>query len=459
MALVAKSTPFQTGPISAQMLDELQNYVVCEPMPFVVDLEKSHGMTLATIDGQELFDWTGYYGSKLLGHNHPRLQETEYVRQLVLAANNKTANPDFLTADCLNFYRKIHEIAPDKMRNPKLEVYTVNSGAEAVENMMKYLVSRHNTKRKQAGKDVSNKRFIYFDKAFHGRTVYALGVTQTMDPVATKDFHGLTIGGNIKLPFPSFDNDRSESENLKDVQNILEMAEMALSQMADELVGIIVEPIQGAGGHRCAMPQFFRGLSELCHKYDVALAFDEVQTGLGATGSMFAIDQFDLPHPPIAVATGKKFGCGIVYMLEPLEDIGVLDSTWGGTLADMVRVLQELKIVEDEDLITAAATNGRYLHQALRDLQKQHQGLMLNVRGMGLYQGFSLSSPDRKAEFIKHAREHHSLLLLGAGHSSIRLRPNLNMTIADVDRLIQILDICFRELEVNARNKEPKASI
>ncbi len=449
MTKTLNSTPFQTGPISKAMLDELQNYVVCEPMPFVVDLENSSGMTLATVDGQKLYDWTGYYGSKLLGHNHPRLQEPEYLKRLILAANNKTANPDFLTKDCLDFYRKIHSLAPQSMQNPRLEVYTVNSGAEAVENMMKYLVSRHNTKRKQAGKDSTNKRFIYFDKAFHGRTVYALGVTQTMDPVATKDFHGLTVGGNIKLPFPSLDNDRSESENLKDVQNALGMVEMALSQMADELIGIIVEPIQGAGGHRCAMPQFFQGLSELSNKYDVALAFDEVQTGLGATGSMFAIDQFDLPYPPIAVATGKKFGCGVVYMYEPLEDIGVLDSTWGGTLADMVRVLQELHIMEEEELVSLAAENGKILQQELRKLQSKHQGVMLNVRGMGLYQGFSLNSPERKSVLIEHARTKHSLLLLGAGHSSIRLRPNLNMNKEDIHQLIELLDISLTEIIQN----------
>lgn len=428
------------------MLKELERYVICEPKPFVVDLARSHGMWLATVDGQEIFDWTGYYGSKLLGHNHPGLQEPQYLLNLSLAANNKTANPDFLTPECLDFYREVHRLAPKAMQNPKLEVYTVNSGAEAVENMMKYLVSRFNTKRAADGKTPTNKRFVYFDKAFHGRTVYALGVTQTIDPTATKDFHGLTVGGNLKLPFPELDTDRTESENLRAAQNVLDMVEMAFSQMGEEIAGVIVEPIQGAGGHRMALPSFFRGLSELCHKYNVALAFDEVQTGLGATGSMFAIDQFDLPHPPLAVATGKKFGCGIVYMLEPLEDIGVLDSTWGGTLADMVRVLRELEIVHQDQLIEQAATNGQYLHQRLRELQARHQGVVLNVRGMGLYQGFSLDSPQRKSALIETALSEHSTLLLGAGHASIRLRPNLNVSRQDIDLLIEVLDLSLAKV-------------
>lgn len=428
------------GPVSTEMLAELQRYVVCEPQPFVVDLEKCEGMYLATVDGQRLFDWMGFYGSKLIGYNHPQMFEPDYLRRLSYAANTKTANPDFLTAECLEYYRTLHRLAPRVMQRPGLEVYAVNSGAEAVENMMKYMVSRFNSKRMKQGKPVANRRFIYFDKAFHGRTVFALGVTQTLDPVATKDFHGLTSGGNIKVPFPSYDADRTETENLRDAQNALAMVEMALSQMADEIVGIIVEPIQGAGGQRVGLPSFFRGLSELAHKYDVALAFDEVQTGLGSTGEMFAIDHFDLPYPPIAVATGKKFGCGVVYMGETLEEVGVLDSTWGGTLADMVRVVQELRIVEEEGLIAKAAENGAYLNRSLKDLQLRHQGIMLNVRGMGLYQGFSLDSAARKRQVIETALSERGLLLLGCGNQSIRLRPNLSVSREDIDLLTSQLD-------------------
>lgn len=432
------------GPASQKMLTELSEYVVMNPQPFAVDLAASEGMWLTTVDGQRLFDWCGYYGSKLIGHNHPGLSDPDYQRRLLVAANNKTANPDFLTAECLAYYRKIHSLAPRSMINPKLEVYVVNSGAEAVENLMKYLVSRFNSKRAAQGNPVGNRRFVYFDKAFHGRTVFALGVTQTLDPVATNDFHGLTSGGNIKLPFPALDTDRSESENLRATQNVLDMAETVLSQMANEIVGIIVEPIQGAGGQRVALPSFFRGLSEIAAKHNVYLAFDEVQTGLGATGEVFAIDHFDLPHPPMAVASGKKFGNGVVFMYEPLEEVGVLDSTWGGSLVDMVRVVRELEIVAEEDLIARAAATGAYLAKRLRSLQLDFQGIVMNVRGMGLYQGFSLDSAARKNELVKTARNNCGLLLLGGGERSIRLRPNLSVTEQDVDRLIDLLDKSLR---------------
>ena len=427
------------------MLDELGKYVIATPYPFVIDLERSEGMFLATVDGDRLFDWTGYYGSKLIGHNHPGLYEPEYVKRLARAANNKVANPDFLTPECLEYYRLLRRLAPAAMENPQLEVYAVNSGAEAVENMMKYLVAKFNQKRMQDGKPQGNRRFLYFDKAFHGRTVFALGVTQTIDPVATKDFHGLTAGGNIKLPFPTFYSEQSYQENLKSAERSLQQVESALSLMSDEIVGIIVEPIQGAGGHRVALPEFFRGLSKLAHEYGVYLAFDEVQTGLGATGKMWGIDHFDLPFAPMAIATGKKFGNGVVYMREPLDDIGVLDSTWGGTLADMVRVVREMEIVEQDNLIEAAATNGDYLAAGLTHLCKEFPGKATNVRGLGLYQGFSLVDGDLKAKVARIARDKYSTLLLGAGNRTIRLRPNLNVTREDIDLLMTILQDTIRK--------------
>jgi len=212
--------------------------------------------------------------------------------------------------------------------------------------------------------------------------------------------------------------------------------------MADEIVGIIVEPIQGAGGQRVALPSFFRGLSELAHRYDVYLAFDEVQTGLGATGKMWGLDHFDLPYPPQAIAGGKKFGNGVVYMREPLEDIGVLDSTWGGSLADMVRVVREVEIVEEEGLIERAQVNGQRLAAGLHALVEKHP-LATNVRGLGLYQGVSITSAEVKSEVIRVAREEFDLLLLGAGYRSIRTRPNLSVTAEEIDDFLGRLDGVF----------------
>lgn len=433
------------GPVSAALIEELGRYVIADVKPFVVDLERCEGMWLATVDGQRLFDWAGYYASKLIGHNHPGLYEPEYVQRLVRAANNKVANPDFLTPECLEYYRTIHRLAPECMRNPRLEVYAVNSGAEAVENMMKYLVNLYH---QRLGGKVPNgrpRRFLYFEQAFHGRTVFALNVTQTIDPVATKDFHGL-IAGNVQVPFPAIDTSRPAAENRRRTEECLQIVAEMLARFHGEVVGIIVEPIQGAGGHRCAEPEFFQELSRLAHQHDVPLGFDEVQTAGGPTGALFMVDQLDLPYPPQAVATAKKFGAGVVYMLHPMDDKGVLDSTWGGALADMVRFVQEMRIVEREGLVAAAAVKGARLAAGLRDLCRRYPALISNVRGQGLYQGFSLPSPELRSRLTAVALQEESLLLLPAGTRSIRTRPNLSVTEEEVDRFLQMLERCLQRL-------------
>ena len=190
------------------MIEELGQYVVADIYPFVVDLDRCDGMWLGTVDGDSIFDWAGYYASKLIGHNHPGLSEPDYVQRLARAANNKMPNPDFLTAECLEYYRTVHRLAPRCMRNPRLEVYTINSGAEAVENLMKYLINLFHQTRGGKLRPGEQHRFLYFEHAFHGRTIFALNVTETLDPVATKDFHGF-IPGNIQVPFPSINTSES----------------------------------------------------------------------------------------------------------------------------------------------------------------------------------------------------------------------------------------------------------
>ena len=431
---------------SAAMLDELGQYVIAEPYPFVVDLAKCQGMTLATVDGDLITDWCGLYGSKLLGYNHPRLNTPDYVRELVLAANTKMANPDFLTAQCLAYYRLLHRLRPACMKGGRVEVYAVNSGAEAVENMMKYLINLHHHKQQAKGRTEFTHRFISFDQAFHGRTVFALNITRlTNDPVATKDFHGI-IQDNLTVSFPDYDARRSDADNRAVCDACLAEIEALLVEHQGDIAGIILEPLQGAGGHRLAIPAFYQGLSELCHRHDVAWGLDEVQTSGGQTGAVFSIDLFDVPYPPHAIAVAKKFGNGAVYMLNSMEDVGVLDSTWGGSLADMVRFVAEWQIVEDEGLLAAVPGKAERLVAGLEVLVAQFPDKIANVRGLGLYQGFTVLGVVNKGRLVDLALETENLLLLGAGTHSIRFRPPIDVTEADIDAMLAKLAAVLERL-------------
>jgi L-lysine 6-transaminase len=438
------------GPKSQALIRELSRYVEADPWPFVLDLGRCRGMWLVTVDDQRIFDWAGYYGAKLLGHNHPRLADPAYAARLALAANNKVANPDFLTPECLAYYRMLYEIAPRCMRNERLEVYVVNSGAEAVENMMKYMINLHAEKLRARGARGDARRFVYFDAAFHGRTIFALNVTRLAhDPMVTAGFQGI-VPGNLRVPFPHYDSSRPEADNLAECEASLAIVEESLARYGDEVVGIVVEPIQGAGGHRTSLPRFFQGLSALAHRFDVSLGFDEVQTAGGQTGTMFAIDQFELPYPPTAVAAAKKLGNGVVYMHHTMADHGVLDSTWGGTLADMVRLVEEMAIIRDERLVEQVPEKAAVLTGGLEDLARRHGDVLFNVRGMGLYQGFSLRRPGDRARLLELALEREGLLLLGAGVQSVRLRPPLDVTIAEIRLLLEMLGRCLQPLEAPA---------
>ena len=433
-------------PKSAVQLDELRQYVKADPYPFVLDLANSSGMYLATVDGPRIFDWAGYYGAKLLTHNHPGLQDPAYLSELALAANNKVANPDFLTPQCLAYYRMLYRNAPRCMLGPELEVYAVNSGAEAVENMMKYLIVLHDEKMIRRGDVAAPRRFLYFDRAFHGRTIFALNVTQLAhDPIVTKDFQGI-VPGNLQVKFPSVDTSQPPERNEERTDRCLEIVRNCLEQHGREIVAIVAEPIQGAGGHRVALPRFFQELSRLAHEHDVFLGFDEVQTAGGQTGAMFMCDQLDLPYPPQAIAVAKKFGNGVVYMRNTVGDRGVLDSTWGGCLADMVRVCREFEIVRQERLIEQVPAKAAVLVEGLQELTRRFGNLIFNVRGQGLYQGFTMRHPANKARLIHSALEHEDLLLLGAGAQSIRFRPPLDVAVADIRLMLEKLACCLERL-------------
>ncbi|MGE5550325.1 MAG: aminotransferase class III-fold pyridoxal phosphate-dependent enzyme [Bacteroidota bacterium] len=426
--------------LSERYNNEFYRLCITENYPFVLDLRGCHGSYLRTIEGQDILDWAGFYGSKMIAYNHPRLYEPDYVERLLVAANNKVPNPDYFTPECLEFYKTIVSHAPASLKtSPDLEVYAVNSGAEAIENMLKYLICKHNRKAGGRYRHLP-KRFVFFKNSFHGRTVFALSVTNVQKDVVTADFHPL-YSQNLQASFPAcrFAPD-GEGEYVKANTDAIERAlfeiERYLENYQNQVVAIIIEPVQSAGGHHVTRPQFFHELSKVARAHDVYLAFDEVQTGMGLTGRPFAVDHYDLVQPPQAVAAAKKMGVGVLYMLDHLEDVGVLDSTWGGPLVDMVRVTQELRVVDEENLVAAAAVKGEQVRRRLWELAREFPAYITNVRGLGLFLGFTVPDPDRKGmrdRLVEAALREELLLLLEAGFDSIRLRPNLSVTQAEID--------------------------
>ena len=428
------------GKKSNKILKEFCKYTSAGKKPFVIDLEKCHDSFLVTVDGQEILDFENHYASKLIAYNHPGLYEPEYLKKLLFAANNKTANPDHVTTELVEYYKLLHEIAPKCMKKEgNIDIMCFNSGAEAVENAMKYCVALWYEKHENNQlSSLVKPCFISFDKAFHGRSVYTLSVTDMPhNPTATEPYHGL-VAENIRLPFPACDFDNGDEwsahrhSNDELIHVCLSNIEKELQKNSAKIAGIITEPMLGAGGHNVSKPYFFSKLSELAYKYNVPLIFDEVQTAGGNTGTFFMCDSFNLPFAPTVVCSAKKMATGVVYFLNPLKKSGILDSTWSGSLVDMVRFVQEMKIVKREKLIEQVPKKSEYLYQKLEDLYFNY-GYTFNARGVGLYQGFSVMNREVRNKITECALQEQNLLLMWAGTDSIRLRPNLNVSFEEID--------------------------
>ena len=232
---------------SAAMNREFMDYCITENHPFVIDLRGCHDMYLHTIDGQDIFDWGGLYGSKLLGYNHPGLYEKDYLEKLIVTANNKLPNPDYFTPECFAFYKMAKAFAPESMQSSSdLEVYAVNSGAEVMENMLKYFISKH--LKKHPARADAPKRFMFFKNSFHGRTLFTLSITRTHDHFIHRDFRTL-FGHNLQATFPAADF--SDAASFSIAHGNRQLTEGALS----EIEGYLAPISRGSGGdHRRADP-------------------------------------------------------------------------------------------------------------------------------------------------------------------------------------------------------------
>ena len=206
----------------------------------------------------------------------------------------------------------------------------------------------------------------------------------------------------------------------------------------NECAAIIIEPIQGEGGDNHFTKEFHKNLRHIADTKEMLLIYDEVQTGVGLTGKMWAHQLYDVI--PDIIAFGKKMQvCGILsgdrvreVKDNVFEEKSRINSTWGGNLVDMVRSQRYLEIIQEDSLVENAETVGRYLIQKLKGLGLE------NVRGAGLMCAFDVSSQTMRDDVVSRCIK-NGLFLLGCGQKSIRLRPSLNFTEEECDLLTHIL--------------------
>ena len=429
--------------------DSIGRYMLADGMEHVIDLEKSHGSWLVDArNNKEYLDLFSMFASMSVGYNHPYVLENK--DRLTDASLNKPTNSDVYSTQMAEFVETMGSMA-----QPEYLPYAfyVSGGALAVENALKTAFDWKVRKNLANGKNEAGSKIIHFQESFHGRTGYTLSLTDSPDTRKTDYFPKFEWPRiiNPKLEFPATDEviQIVKEKEAKAVDQI----EIAMKEYPDEIAGLIIEPIQGEGGDNHFRESFFRQLRELANEHEFLLIYDEVQSGGGITGKMWAHQHYGDDCQPDIISFGKKTQvCGIFASNRlneveghVFEESSRLNSTWGGNLVDMVRFTIYLEIIERENLLDQVKENGDYLKLGLESLQKNYPETVFNVRNRGLFGAFDLKSGEERDKSIELIVK-EGAIMLGCGTKSIRFRPHLNVSRTEIDQGIDMINQALKHL-------------
>jgi L-lysine 6-transaminase len=316
-------------------------------------------------------------------------------------------------------------------------LFFVEGGALAVENAVKTAFDWKSRRNEAAGRSRDlGSQVMHLTRAFHGRSGYTLSLTNT-DPVKTDRFPKFGWP-RIDVPAITFPLEQHLAEVENAEGRALAQARAAFEANPHDIACFIAEPIQGEGGDNHMRPEFLQAMQALCHEHDALFVLDEVQTGMGLTGTAWAYQQLGLE--PDIVAFAKKTQVGGIMAGRRVDEVvdnvfrvsGRINSTWGGGLVDMVRARRILEIVERDHLIEHSARVGDWFLGELEALATRHPQDMANVRGRGLMCAFDLPSQAARDDAIRRLQEER-VLALACGERSIRFRPALNVTMPDLE--------------------------
>jgi L-lysine 6-transaminase len=424
----------------------------------VLDLEQSRGSRLVdSVTGRSYIDFFSFFASVPIGFNHPRMTSDAVVRDLGRLAVNKPTNSDIYTVPMAEFVDTLFRVAvPPYFKY----AFFVEGGSVAVENALKVAFDwkvEKNLKRgftpERGHADGRGHQVIHFVNGFHGRTGYALSMTNT-DPRKIRwfpkfDWPRVTAPA-ATYPLKGVNLERTVELELQAIREI----EEAVSRNKHDIAALIIEPIQGEGGDGHFRPEFLRELRRLADEHEFLLIFDEVQTGMGLTGRMWAHEHFGV-EPDVLVFGKKTQVCGILCGTRIEENerhvfnsSSRINSTWGGNLIDMARCRLYLEIIEEENLLENARVQGEFLLGELVRLQREMPDWVTNARGRGLFCAFDLPDADSRGGFLQKAWE-EGLMMLASGPRSVRFRPALNI---DRETLVEGLQRVRRALSASHRS-------
>ena len=408
--------------------NDLKQHILVDGFHVVADTDKSQGSMIVDKEtGKQYLDCYSQFASQALGWNHPSLKIHEQA--LGKIALHKMANSDMYSEVYRDFVESFSKITPDFKH-----YFFIDTGTLGVENALKVAFDWKVQIASNDFNDGKDLNVIHLREAFHGRSGYALSLTNTGE-LKTKWFPKFNWSRitNPKINFPIKVN---EVKNLE----TLSINEIEYALKRSPVAAIILEPIQGEGGDNHFRKEYFQQLRSLADKHQAMLIFDEVQTGFGLTGKMWAYEHFGV-IPDILVFGKKTQVCGIAVTNRvnqvPNNVFKVssrISSTWGGNIVDMARATAIIDIVQKENLVDNAHKIGLEFLVMLERLPFRE---LQNIRGRGLMLAFDLPTEDRRNQIYKKLSE--KMMVLKCGVKGIRFRPHLTFTLNDVNFAKEII--------------------
>jgi 4-aminobutyrate aminotransferase len=390
----------------------------------VTDLQvaSGRGCRVTTVDGDEYLDFAAGIAVNSTGHCHPKVTRAiaEQAERFIHAQAN------VFTHDLLEpLAAKLAELAPGAIDT----FFFANSGAEITEAAVK--LAKQVTKRPNT---------IVFSGSFHGRTHLAMAMTTSK--TVYRAGHAPLPAGVYVAPFPdplAADRNAAIDDALSGLDHLL------LTQTAPtETAAMILEPVLGEGGYIPAPQEFLEGLVERCRAHGILFIADEVQSGFGRTGKMFAVDHFGIEPDIICMAKGIASGfpfsaLGTRRELDDQWPKGSHGGTYGGNPIGCAAALATIEVMSEPGFLDNVRARGEQLSDALRELQSQHPDLR-QIRGPGLMVASSFSDPVRVPPIIGHCLREGRLILMNAGTygRDIRWMPPLVVTADEIDEAVQV---------------------
>ena len=426
------------GPKAKAIIDKDTKFVspsYTRDYPLVI--ARGEGAMVEDVDGNTFIDCAAGIAVNSTGVSHP---------DVVKAISEQAAR--FIHMSGTDFYyepqvRLAEELATLVPIDGDVRSFFGNSGTEATEAAIK--LSRYFTKRSNV---------IAFLGSFHGRSLGALALTSSKS-IQRRGF-GPLMAGVYHAPYPDTYRFNGSADACAEASlSFIRDQIMVHLTSPDEVAAIVVEPIQGEGGYVVPPKSFLQGLRELTKQHGIMLVLDEVQSGMGRTGKMFAAEHFDVTGDIVNIAKGIASGMPLGITCARADVMswppGAHASTFGGNPVSCAAALATIKLLR-EQFVQNAATVGDHLMNSLREMQKKHP-IIGDIRGRGLMIGVELVRDQKTKEravdernAIVQAMFRRGVLILGAGRNAIRFAPPLVLTKAQADAILRIFDESLTEV-------------